>query len=97
MIASGIAVIAISSECVGFRLPVNVFILWMLIQTAFPVIRYIIIPCVVTLYQNYRELPYDRQREIRDNMITVVIGIATIIFILWAFTSCVNDVSEIFS
>jgi hypothetical protein len=97
MIASGIAVIAISSECVGFRLPVNVIILWMLIQTAFPVIRYIIIPCVVTLYQNYRELPYDRQREIRDNMITVVIGIATIIFILWAFTSCVNDVSEIFS
>lgn len=96
MILSGIALIALSSECVGFHLPVNVFILWLGIQLLYPLIMYVLIPLAIALYNDYYEMSYERKKEFWTRAIYVAIVIVAICVIYWTITSFLRDVSEIF-
>ncbi len=93
MISSAIAVIALSSECVGVRLPLNAILLWLIIQVAYPVIRYILIPFGSMVCVNISEMSEDSRKELITAIIYAVLIIGGAWIILWATSSFVREVS----
>ena len=94
MIGSGIFFVAMSSEM--FYTPkINLLLLWLLVQVAVPMIRFLIIPLLGNFFDKWNRMDSDERRNLGSNIMMIIIMVAGFIFILWSMKSCSEDLERI--
>lgn len=94
MIGSGILFVAMSSEM--FYAPkINLLLLFLLVQVAVPMIRFLIIPLLGNFFDKWNRMDSDERRNLGSNIMMIIIMIAGFIFILWSMKSCSADLARI--
>ena len=94
LIGSGILFVAMSSEM--FYTPkINLLLLWLLVQVAVPMIRFLIIPLLGNFFDKWNRMDSDERRNLGSNIMMIIIMVAGFIFILWSMKSCSEDLERI--
>ena len=94
LIGSGIFFVAMSSEM--FYTPkINLLLLWLLVQVAVPMIRFLIIPLLGNFFDKWNRMDSDERRNLGSNIMMIIIMVAGFIFILWSMKSCSEDLERI--
>ena len=94
MVGSGILFVAMASE-MFYQPPINLLLLWLAVQVAVPLLRYIIIPLICAGISKVQNMDSDEKRNFYSNIMMVVVVIAGIFFIMWAMRSCAADMSRL--
>lgn len=93
MIGSGILFIAMSSEM--FYTPkTNLLLLWLLVQVAVPLIRFIITPLIGSFFDKWNSMDSDERRNVGCNIMMFILVIAGFAFIIWSMQSCSADLAR---
>lgn len=94
MIGSGILFVAMASE-MFYKPPINLLLLWMIVQVSIPLLRFIIIPLICAGISKVQNMDSDEKRNFYCNIMMVVVVIAGFIFIMWSMRSCAADMSRL--
>ena len=94
MVGSGILFVAMASE-LFYQPPINLLLLWLAVQVAVPLLRYIIIPLICAGISKVQNMDSDEKRNFYSNIMMVVVVIAGFFFIMWAMRSCAADMSRL--
>ena len=90
MIGSGIFFVAMSSEM--FYTPkTNLLLLWLLVQVAIPLIRFVIIPLIGSFFDKWNSMDSDERRNVGCNIMMIITVIAGFLFLIWSMQSCSAD------
>lgn len=93
MIGSGIFFVAMSSEM--FYTPkTNLLLLWLLVQVAIPLIRFVIIPLIGSFFDKWNSMDSDERRNVGCNIMMIIIVIAGFVFLIWSMQSCSADLAK---
>lgn len=93
MVGSGILFVAMASE-MFYQPPINLLLLWLIVQVAIPLLRYIIIPLIGAGISKLHNMDEDEKRNFYCNIMMVVVVIAGFFFIIWSMRSCAADLSR---
>ena len=91
MVGSGILFVAMASE-LFYQPPINLLLLWLAVQVAVPLLRYIIIPLICAGISKVQNMDSDEKRNFYSNIMMVVVVIAGLFFVMWVMQSCTADV-----
>ena len=94
MIGSGILFVAMSSE-MFYEPPLNLLLLWLIVQVAVPLIRYIILPLIGAGIGKVQNMDADEKRNFYCNILMVVVVIGGFFLIIWTMSSCAADLSKL--
>ncbi len=94
MVGSAILFIAASSE-LSFTPQINLLLLWLIIQIAVPIIRYIIIPLIYSSIDKFQGMASDDRRNFYCNIMMVVAIIGVFISIMFMMRSCAADMARL--
>lgn len=94
MVGSGIVFVAMASE-MFYQPPINLLLLWLIIQAAVPLLRYIIIPLICSGIDKVQSMDEDAKRNFYSNILIVVVMIAGFFFLIWNLKSCAADMSRL--
>lgn len=93
MVGSSIFFIALASE-MFYTPPINLLVIWFIVQVAVPLLRYIIIPVICSLFDKYQHMDSEERRNFHCNIMMIVIVIAGFFFLIWTMQSCSADLSR---
>lgn len=93
MIGTGIFFIAMSSE-MFYTSKINLLLLWLLVQVAVPLIRYIIIPLIGSFFDKWNCMDSDERRNVGCNIMMIITVIAGFLFLIWSMQSCSADLAK---
>ena len=93
MVGSSIFFMALASE-MFYTPPINLLVICFIIQVAVPLLRYIIIPVICSLFDKYQNMDSDERRNFHCNIMMIVIVIAGFFFLIWTMQSCSADLSR---
>ena len=94
MVGSGILFVAMASE-MFYQPPINLLLLWLIVQVAIPLFRYIIIPLIGTGISKLHNMDEDEKRNFYSNIMIMIVVIAGFFFLIWSMRSCAADLSKL--
>ncbi len=94
MVGSGILFVAMASE-LFYQPPINLLLLWLAVQVAVPLLRYIIIPLICVGISKVQNMDSDEKRNFYSNIMMVVVVIAGLFFVMWVMQSCAADMARL--
>ena len=86
MIGSGLFLIAMTAEHF-LSIPVNILLLWSLVQISVPIIRYVLIPLAARYTEKLNSMDYYEQRNHRIKVLAVLAIIGVSVFGIWLVSS----------
>lgn len=89
MVGSGIVFVAMASE-MFYKPPINLLLLWLIIQLTVPLLRYVIIPLICSFIDKVQSMDEDERRNFYSNIMIVIVLIGGFFFIIWSLKSCAN-------
>ncbi len=82
MVGSGIFLIVMASE-LFYKPPINLILLWLLLQIAAPLLRYLFIPLICNGIGKYQSMDYFEQEQFRGTILIAVIVIIFAGLLIW--------------
>ena len=94
MIGSAITTIAVSSEIAGIRFDINLLLVWMIVQIAFPLVRFILLPLIIAMVDDLTSMSTDERKQFLISMGYVLLFVGCIIVFGLILNGMAKDFSE---
>lgn len=92
MVGSGILFVAMASE-MFYQPPINLLLLWLMIQVAIPVLRYIVIPLICSCINKFDDMTEEQRKAVCREIVRALLMVFCFILVMWTLRGCAEILS----